>query len=91
MKRIDVVKKPDGWAGESGVLKTKASTKAEAIKRDAAAAKEGPEPVSVRIHDKDGKFQEERTCPRSADPRSSRGSTLLASRQRPERVTSWSS
>ena len=76
MKRIDVVKKPDGWAGESGgrtVANTKASTKAEAIKRVAAVAKKGPEPVSVRIHNVDGKFQQERTYPRSADPRSSKG------------------
>jgi hypothetical protein len=76
VKHIDVVKKRDGWAGESGgrtVPNTKASTKAEAIKRVAAAAKKGSEPVSVRIHNMDGKFQEERTYPRSADPRKSKG------------------
>ncbi len=76
MKRIDVVKKRDGWAGESGgrtVPNTKAATKAEAIKRVAAAAKKDSQPVSVRIHKGDGTFQEERTYPRSADPRKSKG------------------
>jgi hypothetical protein len=40
MKRIDVVKKRDGWAGESGgrtVPKTKAPTKAQAVKKVATA------------------------------------------------------
>ena len=76
MKRIDVVKRGDGWAGQSGgrtVPNTKAPTKAEAVKKTAAVAKKGPEPVSVRIHKADGKIQEERTYPRSADPRSSKG------------------
>lgn len=76
MKRIDVVKKPDGWAGQSGgrtVPNTKAPTKAEAVKKVAAVAKKGSQPVSVRIHKTDGKIQEERTYPRSADPRSSKG------------------
>ena len=76
MKRIDVVKKRDGWAGESGgrtVSNTKAPTKAEAVKKVAAAAKKDSQPVSVRIHKLDGKIQEERTYPRSADPRKSKG------------------
>jgi hypothetical protein len=76
MKRIDVVKKRDGWAGESGgrtVPRTKAPTKAEAVKKVASAARGGSEPVSVRIHKADGKIQEERTYPRSADPRRSKG------------------
>ena len=75
MKRIDVVKKRDGWAGESGgqtVRGTKATTKAETVKKTAAVAKKDPQPVSVRIHKVDGKFQEERTYPRSADPRGSK-------------------
>ena len=76
MKRIDVVRKGDGWAGESGgrtVPNTKAGTKAEAVRKVAAAAKKSSEPVSVRIHKVDGKIQEERTYPRSADPRRSKG------------------
>jgi Uncharacterized protein conserved in bacteria (DUF2188) len=76
MKRFDVIKKQDGWASESGgrtVPNTKAATKAEAVRKAAAAAKKGPEPVSVRIHKTDGGIQEERTYPRSADPRTSKG------------------
>jgi hypothetical protein len=76
MKRIDVVKKRDGWAGETGgrtVPNTKAPTKAAAVKKVAAAAKKDQQPVSVRIHKTDGKIQEERTYPRSADPRKSKG------------------
>jgi hypothetical protein len=76
MKRIDVVKKRDGWAGESDgrtVPETKAPTKSEAVKRVATAARKDARPVSVRIHKADGKFQEERTYPRSADPRKSKG------------------
>jgi hypothetical protein len=76
MKRIDVVKKRDGWAGESNgrtVPNTKATTKAEAIRKNAAVAKKSAEPVSVKIHKQDGKIQEERTYPRSADPRRSKG------------------
>ena len=76
MKRIDVVQKKDGWAGETGgqtVRGTKAPTKAEAVKKVAAAARKAPEPVSVRIRKQDGTIQEERTYPRSADPRKSKG------------------
>lgn len=76
MKRIHLVKKRDGWAGERGgrtVPNTKAATKAEAIKRVAAAAKRNSQPVSVRIHKENGAIQEERTYPRSADPRKSKG------------------
>ena len=69
MKRIDVVKKGDGWLGESGgktVRNTKAPTKAETVKKTAQVAKNSPEPVSVRIHKENGRIQEERTYPRSA-------------------------
>lgn len=76
MKRIDVVKKGDGWLGESGgrtVPGTKASTKVAAVKQTAAAARKSPQPVSVKIHKGNGRIQEERTYPRSADPRNRRG------------------
>jgi hypothetical protein len=76
MKRIDVVKKRDGWAGERAgptLPNTKASTKAEAVRKVAAVARNDSQPVSVRIHKTDGKIQEERTYPRSADPRRSKG------------------
>ena len=76
MKRIDVVKKDDGWVGESGgqtVRNTKAPTKDGAVKKTAQVARNSPEPVSVRIHKEDGQIQEERTYPRSADPPRSKG------------------
>ena len=76
MKRIDVVKSGDGWAGKGNgrtVPNTKADTKAETVRKVTAAAKKAPDPVSVRIHKTDGKIQEERTYPRAADPRRSKG------------------
>ena len=76
MKRIDVVKRPDGWAGQSGgrtVPNTKGATKAETVAKVTAAAKKDRQPVSVRIHGVDGKIQEERTYPRATDPRRSQG------------------
>lgn len=76
MKRMDIVKDKDGWKAESGgqtVRGTKAPTKAEAVKQTAARAKAAPEPVTVKIHKENGRIQEERTYPRSADPKSSKG------------------
>ena len=48
-----------------------ATTKAEIIKatQDYMSNKTG----SVKIHKEDGKFQEERTYPRKADPKKSKG------------------
>ncbi len=76
MKRMDVVKTNEGWKAESAgrtVPGTKAPRKADAVKQTAAKAKNAPEPVSVRIHNENGRIQEERTYPRSADPRKSKG------------------
>ncbi len=76
MKRIDVVKRGNRWVGETGKAKkvvTKAPTKEAAVRKTAAAAKKDPDAVSVKIHNLDGKIQEERTYPRSADPRKSPG------------------
>ena len=55
------------------VRNTKARTKAAAVKKTATVAKRDPQPVSVRIRKADGKIQEERTYPGSADPRKSKG------------------
>ena len=77
MKRIDVVKKP--MAGPAKVLSDRPQHQGElnqsrGDQEGCSRCEEmGPEPVSVRIHDVDGKFQEERTYPRSADPRKSKG------------------
>lgn len=76
MKRIDIVKKGNSWIGESGgktVRGTKAPTKVASVKQTAEVARKAPEPVSVRIHKENGQFQQERTYPRGADPRRSKG------------------
>lgn len=74
MKRIDVVKKGSGWVGESGgKVVSRAPTKVKAVQKTAKVAKADPKPVSVKIHKVNGRIQEERTYPRSADPRGSKG------------------
>ncbi len=76
MKRIDVVKKGEKWIGQSGgrtVRNTGAPTKQAAVKNTAGVAKRAPQPVTVKIHKEKGGIQEERTYPRSADPRRSKG------------------
>lgn len=74
MKRIDVVKQGDTWIGKtSKAVVAKADTKDVAVRKTAAVAKADPDPVTVKIHKSDGRIQEERTYPRSADPRGSRG------------------
>jgi hypothetical protein len=74
MKRIDVVKRGDRWIGESA-KQTVASgrTKEEAVRNTARVAKADPGDVTVKIHKTNGRIQEERTYPRSADPRRSKG------------------
>jgi len=74
VKRIDVVKSEKGWVGKSGGAEvSRGRTKEEAVKNTARVARNDPDAVSVKIHLENGRIQEERTCPRSADPRSSRG------------------
>jgi hypothetical protein len=48
-------------------------TKEEATERGALKEAVGKEGGSVKIQKENGRFQEERTYPRSADPRSSKG------------------
>ena len=58
--------KSDGWPGVSNgrtVPNTKAATKAETVKNVDAAAKKGSQPLSVRIHKREGMIQDERTSP----------------------------
>ena len=74
MKRIDIVKRGTEWVAESNrVVVANAPTKEEAIKATAAVVRADPNAVSVKIHKMDGKIQEERTYPRSADPTRSKG------------------
>ncbi len=73
---MNVEKTKDGWRAQSGgktVRGTKASTKAEAVKKTAAVARADKEAVSVKIRKENGRIQEERTYPRKADPGSSKG------------------
>ena len=76
MKRIDVVQKGDKWVGQSGgktVRGTGATRKDDAVRNTARVAKRDSQPVTVKIHKQDGRIQEERTYPRKADPRGSKG------------------
>ena len=76
-KRTDyhVTKTEEGWQGKkegadrASVVET---TKAEAVEKTIAIAKNQPE-SSVKIHTADGKIQEERTYPRSSDPNPPKG------------------
>jgi hypothetical protein len=75
MKRIDVVKKDNGWVGKTpgGETVSRGRTKDQAVRNTAKVAKADKAAVSVKIHKVDGKIQEERTYPRKADPTRSKG------------------
>jgi Uncharacterized protein conserved in bacteria (DUF2188) len=74
MKRYDILKKGDGWVAESDArIMARARTKRDAVRFAAAAAKQEPEPVTVKIHNRDGRISEERTYPRGADARATKG------------------
>ena len=74
MKRIDITKSKDGWVAKSGSSKlATGTTKDEVVRKTAAAARKDSAAVTVKIHKQDGTFQEERTYPRTADPRKSKG------------------
>jgi hypothetical protein len=74
MKRVDLIKKGSQWVAESGGKSTKRGPlKTEAIKKTARAAEKDPVAVSLKIHLENGRIQEERTYPRKADPRASKG------------------
>jgi predicted Zn-dependent protease len=69
MKRIDIVKKGNEWVAQSGgEVVARAARKEDAIRETAKVAKADPDSVTVKIHTEDGRIQEERTYPRSADP-----------------------
>ena len=75
MRQMHVVKTSRGWAGKAagGRVVARGRTKVLAVKRTARVAKASPSAVSVKIHKVNGRIQEERTYPRRADPRRSRG------------------
>ena len=74
LDKFHLTKKGNEWKlvkANSNRAVVKADTKAEAVQkmREYMQTHEG----SVRIHKEDGKIQEERTYPRSKDPRRSKG------------------
>jgi Uncharacterized protein conserved in bacteria (DUF2188) len=77
MKRMEVVKTKDGqWRGQSSgraLPGTSSPRKVDAVKKTAQKARSSKEPVSLKIKKENGRVQEERTYPRKADPRRSRG------------------
>ena len=74
MKRIDVSKKGNQWVAQAGgKTVAKAPTKVAAVQKTAKVAKADAKPVTVKIHKENGRIQEERTYPGSADPKSSKG------------------
>jgi hypothetical protein len=74
-RRIEVKKGRNGWTAKTknGRAFATGNTKAAVVKNAAAKARKSTRPVSLRIHGRDGRIQEERTYPRAADPRSSKG------------------
>jgi hypothetical protein len=75
MERWDVTRRDTGWIARdrAGSTKAQGATKVTAVRNTAAAAKRSRHPISVRIHKANGRIQEERTYPRSADPRRTKG------------------
>lgn len=75
LKKYHITKTPNGWQGkvEGGKRASKtAPTKKELVNQMRDMAKKQGD-VSLIIHKEDGKFQEERTYPRSSDPKTSKG------------------
>lgn len=75
MTNYHITKHPDGWAlkKEDAKRATKVTTtKAEMLEIIKGGGHSGT-PSSVKIHREDGRIQEERTYPRSSDPRRTKG------------------
>ena len=74
VKRMDVVKRPDGWAAMANGRKVaRAGTKREAVRAAAAKAREDDAAWAVKIHRIDGRVQEERIYPSSDGHRPRKG------------------
>ena len=73
---LEYDEKKEKWALEkdsTGKAIKMFDTKDDATKRGALRKVLGEEGGSVKIQKQNGRFQEERTFPKSADPRSSKG------------------
>jgi hypothetical protein len=75
LRKVEVVQGRDGWVARSknGRAFATGTTKAKVVKNAATKARKSTRPVTLRIHDRNGRIQEERTYPRSADPKASKG------------------
>ncbi|MBW7841197.1 MAG: DUF2188 domain-containing protein [Ignavibacteriales bacterium] len=77
MKNFHLTKSTNGWSlkkeGASRPLKTFETNKEIAIKKSAQILKQSNEASSLKIHKENGRIQEERTYPGSADPKKSKG------------------
>lgn len=78
MKNYSLDKSSGDWAlRQSGSQRASESygnaTKAEALRQAAAHLRSQPEPASLKVKNLNGRIQEERTYPRSADPKRSPG------------------
>jgi hypothetical protein len=74
MRRIDITHSGSEWVAKSGRnMVSEGTNKAQLVRDVAAKVKASGEPTSVRIHGKNGRIQAERTYPRGADPRRSKG------------------
>ncbi|MCF8356273.1 MAG: DUF2188 domain-containing protein [Melioribacteraceae bacterium] len=77
MKNYHLTKAKDGWSlkpeGSKRATKHFTTDKESAIRESANLLKNKNTAASLKIHKTDGKIQEERTYPRSADPKKSKG------------------
>ena len=75
LKKYHITKTPDGWQakveGGERASKTAPTKKVLVDQMRDMAGRRGD--VSLIIHKKDGTIQEERTYPRSSDPKTSKG------------------
>ncbi len=77
MKNFHLTKSTKGWSlqkeGASRPTKTFETNKEIAVKKSAQLLKQSNEASSLKIHKENGRIQEERTYPGSADPKKSKG------------------
>lgn len=77
MKNFHLTKSTNGWSlkkeGASRPTKTFETNKEIAVKKSAQILKNTSESASLKIHKENGRIQEERTYPGSADPKISKG------------------
>ena len=77
MKNFHLTKSTNGWSlkkeGASRPTKAFVTNKEIAVKQSAQILKHNSEAASLKIHKENGRIQEERTYPGSADPKKSKG------------------